>query len=105
MFLDFFEEPPVLERETRFFNFRRSEAGIELLVAVSWRVSVAASSSCHLFPLPQPSALSNFCIFFFFFCLVQIRRLAVEMEVKHGRLALGAVVCAMAQQGMLTVAA
>lgn len=35
----------------------------------------------------------------------QLRRLAVEIEVKHGRLALGAVVCAMAQQGILTVAA
>lgn len=43
------------------------------------------------------------------FCLgrggEQLRRLAVEIEVKHGRLALGAVVCAMAQQGILTVAA
>ncbi|CAM9703964.1 unnamed protein product [Pylaiella littoralis] len=35
----------------------------------------------------------------------EIRRLAVEMEVKHGRLALGAVVCAMAQQGILTTVA
>ncbi|CAN0452554.1 unnamed protein product [Ectocarpus sp. 8 AP-2014] len=32
----------------------------------------------------------------------ELRRLAVEMEVKHGRMALGAVVCAMAQQGLLT---
>ncbi|CAM9735368.1 unnamed protein product [Ectocarpus fasciculatus] len=32
----------------------------------------------------------------------ELRRLAVEMEVKHGRMALGAVVCAMAQQGILT---
>ncbi|CAM9308230.1 unnamed protein product [Laminaria digitata] len=35
----------------------------------------------------------------------EMRRLAVEMEVKHGRLALGAVVCAMAQQGLATVGA
>ncbi|CAM9678072.1 unnamed protein product [Scytosiphon promiscuus] len=35
----------------------------------------------------------------------EIRRLAIEIEVKHGRMALGAVVCAMAQQGILTVAA
>eukprot|EP00752_Nemacystus_decipiens_P003421 g3165.t1 len=35
----------------------------------------------------------------------ELRRLAVEIEVKHGRLALGAVVCAMAQQGIFTVAA
>ena len=41
----------------------------------------------------------------FFFVDEQLRRLAVEIEVKHGRLALGAVVCAMAQQGILTVAA
>lgn len=35
----------------------------------------------------------------------QLRRLAVEIEVRHGRLALGAVVCAMARQGLLGVAA
>eukprot|EP00903_Cladosiphon_okamuranus_P018669 g17183.t1 len=35
----------------------------------------------------------------------ELRRLAVEIEVKHGRLALGAVVCAMAQQGLLTAVA
>lgn len=35
----------------------------------------------------------------------EIRKLAVEMEVKHGRMALGAVVCAMAQQGLVAVGA
>ncbi|CAM9195783.1 unnamed protein product [Sphacelaria rigidula] len=35
----------------------------------------------------------------------EMRKLAVEMEVKHGRMALGAVVCAMAQQGLMTVGA
>lgn len=44
-------------------------------------------------------------LFRFHSWLEQIRRLAVEMEVKHGRLALGAVVAALAQQGILTTVA
>lgn len=35
----------------------------------------------------------------------QLRKLAVDMEVRHGRAALGAVVCAMAQQGFITIGA
>lgn len=41
----------------------------------------------------------------FFVFAEQMRRLALEIEVKHGRMALGAVVCAMAQQGLVTVGA
>ncbi|CAN0314819.1 unnamed protein product [Ascophyllum nodosum] len=33
----------------------------------------------------------------------EMRKLAVDMEVKHGRVALGAVVCAMAQHGLVSV--
>lgn len=35
--------------------------------------------------------------------LEQMRKLAVDMEVRHGRVALGAVVCAMAQQGLVSI--
>ena len=54
--------------------------------------------------LLRNSPLDPFLVFSLpFLDLEQMRKLAVDMEVKHGRVALGAVVCAMAQHGLVSV--